>query len=88
MNRKSIVAALGGEEGQHTLRILSLDEGDYELNWTPGDTGGVALAEREFDTAVKRGMQGYQSKAGVDELTKTFDPEADTIVVAPRVNGG
>ena len=87
MSRRSIVSALG-RSGTHTLRILSLDHGDEEFSWDPSNSRSVAVAEREFNVAVKKGMQGYQSKGDVDELTATFDPQADTIVVAPRVNGG
>ena len=88
MSRRSVVSALRGETDKHILRILDIEAGDYEFEWTPDDSGAVAVAEREFDDAMEKGMAGYQTKDEVDTLTKTFDPEAQTIVVAPRINGG
>jgi hypothetical protein len=88
MERRSIVSALRGTTSQHVLRILDIAKGDYEYTWTPDDAGAVAVAEKEFTAAERRGLVGYQSKDGVDTLTRTFDPDAQTVVLAPRINGG
>ena len=88
MERKSIVTALAVEEGKHVMRILDIKKGDYEITWSPDDSGSVAVAEREFEGAKSRGLDAYQSKEGVDTLAARFDPEADAVVLAPRINGG
>ncbi len=87
MSRKSIVAALKSESGKHVLRVLTVKDGDYSVEWDPSDSGSVAVAEREFKKAVKN-RDAYMSKGGVDTLTREFDPQAEAIVVAPRINGG
>jgi hypothetical protein len=88
MSRRSIVSALRGETDKHILRILDVKAGDLTFEWEPDDGGGVALAEREFDAAKEKGLDAYATTGEASTIIKEFDPEADTIVMAPRINGG
>jgi len=78
------------------LRILSF-KGDRTVMWDQrrAETGdpeaeqAVREAERIFQEALRNGATAFRVSAG-SPATKLdrFDPEADQIVVVPRVAGG
>ena len=86
--KTSIVSALRGNRGKHILIILSPRKGDWSMEWDPNDSGSVAVAEKEFGSAIKSGRAGYKTKGDVATVTREFDPLADVIVAAPMINGG
>lgn len=87
--KQSVCKALRSLHGQHVLRILHVTKGDYELTWDPNDSGSVALAEKEFDTAKEQGLRGFESGAdGALAGVQEFNPQADVVVMAPQINGG
>ncbi|HEX2923491.1 MAG TPA: hypothetical protein VHS28_05625 [Chloroflexota bacterium] len=78
------------------LRVLST-RGDRTVEWDlkQAETGdaeaeaAVREAERIFQEALGRGATAFKVGAGVPATKLTrFDPEADQIVVVPKVAGG
>lgn len=90
----SRVSWLEAEMGK--LRVLSA-RGDRTVEWDlkQAETGDVEAeaavreAERIFQEALGRGATAFKVAPGVPATKVTkFDPEADQIVVVPKVAGG
>ena len=84
------------EEEMGKLRILS-PKGDRTVVWDReqaeiGDSEALAAvreAERIFQEQLDRGATAFQVKEGVPaKKLDRFDPEAEQIVMVPRVVGG
>ena len=75
---------------QHELRVLDPKAGDILTTWEPKDKESTSVARTNFDQARKQGLVPYKisRRTGNTELLHNFDPEADTIVMAPPVTGG
>ncbi len=78
------------------LRIIS-HLGDTVVEWERelaenGDAEAqeaVKEAERIFEEQLRRGATAFQVSAGTcPKLLERFDPEADQVVIVPRVVGG
>lgn len=78
------------------LRVLSRD-GDRSFSWDPkgaaakdpGAEEAVRQAERIFNEARVKGATAFRVSGGVTaERLDTFDPQAEQIVVVPRMAGG
>ncbi len=78
------------------LRVMTFD-GDKSVRWDrhrasagdPEALAAVAEAERIFAAARARGAVAFRVAAGQPaERIDSFDPEAEQIVVVPRVVGG
>lgn len=76
---------------QRELAILDPNEGDIKLIWDSENEVEVEHARKTFDSMKTKGYAAYsvRGKAGEkgDVLTK-FDPEAERIILAPRLVGG
>ncbi|MHB1162075.1 MAG: hypothetical protein ACYC3V_17355 [Chloroflexota bacterium] len=78
------------------LRVLSI-KGDRTVTWDrkraeagdPEAQEAVREAERIFQEALRNGATAFRVASGsaVTRLER-FDPEADQVVVVPRVAGG
>lgn len=73
-----------------TLCVLSVGHGHEEFTWDPSDSGSVALAEREFNSAKGKGMTGVHiDENGVGEAISDFDPQThERVVMTPQIQGG
>jgi hypothetical protein len=78
------------------LRVLS-SAGDREFTWEPaqvatGDPEAIAAvreAERIFSEQRRRGGTGVRVQTGQPGVRlDTFDPQAEVIIMMPRVVGG
>jgi len=78
------------------LRIMS-PQGDNAVMWDQKqvETGDIEAlealreAERIFEEHKGKGATAFRVKPGsAAELLERFDPEADQIVIVPRVQGG
>ena len=66
-------------------------KGDTKVSWDPSNTGEVALAKKVFDEGKAKGFAAYKTKGGEwrkGEQIKTFDPEAERIILIPPMAGG
>jgi len=78
------------------LRLLSV-RGDRTVVWDEkqakeGDldaSAAVREAERIFEEELRKGATAFRVESGVPaKRLDSFDPEADQIVIVPRVAGG
>ncbi|MGE5620647.1 MAG: hypothetical protein ACM3US_15475 [Sphingomonadaceae bacterium] len=78
------------------LRILSI-KGDRTVTWDrkraaegdPEAQEAVREAERIFREALRNGATAFRLESGAPATRlDRFDPEADQVVVVPRVAGG
>lgn len=78
------------------LRVLDAN-GDRHISWDahglqagdPEALAAVQEAERIFAEQRARGAQAFRlRRSGAAERLDTFDPEAETIIIVPRVVGG
>lgn len=72
------------------LRILS-KLGDTTVTWDPatGAEDAVREAERIFNSQRAAGATAFKvSPSSPAERLETFDPQAEQIVIVPRVAGG
>jgi hypothetical protein len=77
------------EPGTHVM--VKLDEtGDTRIIWDPENEVETASAERTFDELKKKGYQAFSVKRNgdKDKVIRTFDPEAEKLILAPALVGG
>lgn len=71
--------------------------GMYPTYWDTADPSSVALAEARFDAAITAGYTGQSYRPGImgmggstmdGEITRTFDPQANVVVMSLPYAGG
>jgi hypothetical protein len=72
-----------------TLKTLS-HEGDTRISWDADNPDEVAVAREAFLRLIRRGYLAYTADG--DEARGSqihaFDPEAETVVLVPALQGG
>ncbi len=65
-------------------------KGDLKLSWNSGNEKEVAAAKEVFDKRVKEGWAAFGEKimGCKGNRIRTFDPDAERIVLVPQVAGG
>lgn len=75
------------KKGEHSLFILD-ETGHTTLTWEPG-TDSVKVTKAKFNEVIKQGWTAYAvTKENVPTQIKSFDPEADRIVMSAPLVGG
>jgi hypothetical protein len=74
------------------LRILG-PGGDDRHEWDPDDPEQVRALREQFDDLVASGSLAWSTtradrEPGTATAIREFDPDADQIVVSPRMRGG
>ena len=87
-----VVTNLGtqkGEERMGTLRVMD-QRGDTKIIWDPTKQDEVDVAKETFTKLKKKGYVAYGVKKGGEkgEIVQEFDPQAEKIILAPRMVGG
>lgn len=89
---QSLVSALVEAERSNVreLRVMDIEEGDLRFQWDPEDEQQVELAREQFNAAKKKKMVAYRVKKDGTrgELIREFDPQAESIIMAPPLVGG
>ena len=66
-------------------------EGDTKIIWDSNNDDEVEAARKTFDGLKKKGFMAYKA-IGKDgrkgDIIKDFDPEAERIIMVPRMVGG
>lgn len=64
--------------------------GDTKLIWDSENAEDVAAAKAMFDTQKAKGYMAYSVKKNgkAGEVMRTFDPEAEKIIMAAPLAGG
>lgn len=72
------------------MAIMDRDAGDLKVIWDPESNDEVAAARAQFDTLTKKGYLAYKTRRGGGKGTqiRSFDPEAEAIILAPPLVGG
>lgn len=66
-------------------------EGDTETRWSVGNDGEIKIAKERFDESIKRGMLAFSLESlgkCEGEQIMEFDPNANEIVLIPKIAGG
>ena len=77
------------EDRVHVLKVTNRT-GDTQTQWRVGDDLSTAEANRVFDEMVQAGFLAYTvpDDGSAGDVLRTFDPQADTIVITPPLVGG
>lgn len=75
------------------MAVMSREEGDARISWNKGNEAEVASARRTFDelTGPAKGYSAFRvdsSGASTGARIREFDPDAESIVLVPRMVGG
>jgi hypothetical protein len=82
-------AARTEEDGSHVMAILD-KTGDTRIIWDPDKPEEVASAQRTFDELKQKGYQAFSvnRKGDKDKVVRTFDKDAEKLILAPALVGG
>ncbi len=71
------------------IREMS-SKGDLKLSWNSDNEKEVAAAKEVFDKKTKDGWTAFGEKrlGGKGDRIRTFDPDAERIVLVPNIAGG
>ena len=72
------------------LRILDKDAGDLKVIWDKDNSDEVCAAESQFNSLTKKGFLAYSvtAKGEKGKMIKDFDPDAEKIIMIPKIVGG
>lgn len=65
-------------------------QGDLKTMWDSDNADEVEIARKQFTDLKKKGYLAFKVKKDGDkgEMTDTFDPLAEKLIMAPPVRGG
>lgn len=77
-------------EGDCVMRIMSIDHGDKKEMWDRHNEDEIACAKQTFDKLRKKGYLAWKVKkdGSKAEQMKEFDPDAESMILSPPVQGG
>lgn len=87
---KAIVTAIvtNPRSEMSVLRVLT-NKGDTLLEWNRTDAKSIEQVKAEFDAMMASGFQAFRVDSPTEgEMIRTFDPEADTIIMSVPMMGG
>lgn len=63
--------------------------GDVKISWNSENDKEIAVARETFDKRTKEGWTAFGEKGGFKgDKIRTFDPDAERIVLVPPISGG
>jgi len=64
--------------------------GHQQLKWNRNNSDEIAAAQAVFNRLMEQGYSafGAKTKTAPRNSMKTFDPEAEEVVMVPRIAGG
>lgn len=64
--------------------------GDTKSTWDSDNPAEVAAAKATFDELTKKGYSAFRvnKKGDQGELMREFDPNAEAVIMVPRMVGG
>jgi hypothetical protein len=71
------------------MRIMG-GKGDTKIVWSKDNEDEVENAQRTFDDLQSKGFTAFSVKRNgdKDERITEFDPDAQTLIMVPRIAGG
>lgn len=82
------------EDAPHAIRIIQPygveHAGDLKMIWDSENDDEIAVLEKQFDELKKKGWNAYSVRKNGEKgrMIKTFDPDAEKIIMAPPMQGG
>jgi len=78
------------QEGDSWIAELNPSAGDFKTVWNRENADEVSAAKKQFDDLTGKGFTAYRCDKNGDkgELIRTFDPNAEAIILVPRMKGG
>ena len=72
------------------LRIMDKDAGDLKVIWNKDNVDEVEAAESQFDSLITKGFSAYKvdKKGEPGKMVTKFDPDAEKIIMVPKIMGG
>lgn len=72
------------------LRTMCPSMGDIKTIWDSSKKEEVKMAKEQFDKLKKEGYIAFKVKkdGSKGEVMKDFDPDAEKIILAPKMQGG
>jgi len=85
----SQIMATEREPGQHLMATMN-SSGDLKTMWNSDKTAEVEVARAQFQSMKAKGYMAYRINREGDkgEVMDKFDPEAETVILAPPLQGG
>lgn len=62
--------------------------GGRVIAWDTRDAASVAVATTTFDETLRDGGLAYKTEGSSSEVIRTFDPQAETIILSRPMAGG
>lgn len=63
--------------------------GDMKISWNSENEKEVTVAREIFDKRIKESWTAFREKGGFKgDKIRTFDPDAERIVLVPPISGG
>lgn len=63
--------------------------GDMKVSWNSENEKEVSAAKEIFDKRIKESWSAFREKGGFKgDKIRTFDPEAERIILVPPICGG
>lgn len=72
------------------MRVMTPNDGDLRMTWDPAKPDEVERVRAVFDEMKAKGYTAFRSdeKGKKASAMKTFDPDAEAIILAPPIVGG
>lgn len=72
------------------LRIMDKDAGDLKVIWNKDNQDEVEAAKNQFNSLIKKGFTAYSvdKKGDAGKKVTEFDPDAEKIIMVPKMVGG
>lgn len=72
------------------MAVMTPTDGDLKIVWDSDRPTEVEGAKKTFDEFKQKGYLAYKVNKSGDkgEVMKSFEPEAEKIILAPRMMGG
>lgn len=77
-------------KGKHVMAVMG-KEGDLKTIWSKDEPDEVAAAKKQFEEMTGKGYVAFkvEGKAGdKGEIMRTFDPNAERVILCPPLKGG
>lgn len=72
------------------MAVMDRNAGDLKVIWDPDNEDEVAAARAQFDALTGKGYAAFRvgDRGRKGEQIRTFDPDAEKVILAPQLRGG
>ena len=76
---------------QHTMRVMTMKDGDKKTTWDPSKMVEIEAAQKEFDFLVKEKKYSafkVEANGNAGARIDKFDPSIGAMILVPPIAGG